>query len=61
MKIFGAMLIGISAVLLLIALFGHNLLERKGIWIKFVTIALACTLVSLCISLPILVLNKKSM
>ena len=57
MREFGAILVGISAVLLLIALFGHNWLERKGIWTKFAIIALACNLISLCIALPILLLT----
>ena len=57
MKLFGAMLIGISSVLLCIAYFGHKWLEKKGIWTKFVIYALACELISLCIVLPIFMLE----
>ena len=57
MKLFGAILMGISAVLLLIAFFGQKWLERQGIWTKFAIIALVCNLISLCICIPILLLT----
>lgn len=53
MKEFGAMLIGISVVFLIIAIGGFKLSKQKDEWLKVVVIALICNLISICMCIPL--------